>query len=183
MSAADSALMAQYLLGFFVLPLWIAAGFADYLCHRAARIEQNSGISESILHLLQFALMAIPVTMVLLLEVNGGVILTALLCVLLHHAAAYIDVMYADGARKIPPREQMIHSLLEVLPIAAMLLLIVAHPQQSGALIGISGIGADFTFRLGNLPRSYVMSMIGVTILLNALPYGEEFLRCLRQRN
>jgi hypothetical protein len=27
---------------YFVLPLWLAAGFADYLCHRAASIETTS---------------------------------------------------------------------------------------------------------------------------------------------
>ena len=29
-----------------VLPLWVAAGFADYLCHRRTRIEATSGIVE-----------------------------------------------------------------------------------------------------------------------------------------
>jgi len=45
---------------YFVLPLWLAAGFADYLCHRASHIEATSGPKESALHLLQFAEMAIP---------------------------------------------------------------------------------------------------------------------------
>ena len=30
---------AQAVLMYFVLPVWLAAGFADYLCHRAAAIE------------------------------------------------------------------------------------------------------------------------------------------------
>ena len=42
------------LLGYLILPLWIAAGFADYLCHRAARISENSGAQESALHLVQY---------------------------------------------------------------------------------------------------------------------------------
>jgi hypothetical protein len=40
---------------YFVLPVWLAAGFADYLCHRAASIETTSGPKESLLHLLQLA--------------------------------------------------------------------------------------------------------------------------------
>ena len=36
------------------LPVWLAARFADYLCHRAASIETRSGWRESLLHLLQF---------------------------------------------------------------------------------------------------------------------------------
>jgi hypothetical protein len=38
------------LLMYFVLPLWLAAGFADYLCHRATHIEETSGWKESVLH-------------------------------------------------------------------------------------------------------------------------------------
>jgi hypothetical protein len=56
------------MLMYFVLPLWLAAGFADYLCHRAAHIEKTSGWKESILHLLQFAETAIPVLAALLLR-------------------------------------------------------------------------------------------------------------------
>jgi hypothetical protein len=40
------------MLMYFVLPLWLAAGFADYLCHRAAHIAE----------------MAIPVLAALLLR-------------------------------------------------------------------------------------------------------------------
>ena len=31
------------MLMYFILPLWLAAGFSDYLCHRAAQIEKTSG--------------------------------------------------------------------------------------------------------------------------------------------
>jgi hypothetical protein len=43
----------RLMLMYFVLPLWLAAGFADYLCDCAAHIESNSGWKESLLHLLQ----------------------------------------------------------------------------------------------------------------------------------
>jgi hypothetical protein len=49
---------AQTVLMYFVLPVWLAAGFADYLCHRAASIETRSGWRETLLHLLQFGEMA-----------------------------------------------------------------------------------------------------------------------------
>jgi hypothetical protein len=42
---------AQAVLMYFVLPSWLAAGFADYLCHHAASIETTSGWKESLLHL------------------------------------------------------------------------------------------------------------------------------------
>ncbi|MCP1436612.1 hypothetical protein J3D56_000048 [Erwinia persicina] len=29
---------------YFVLPVWLIAGFADYLCHRATNIETTAGL-------------------------------------------------------------------------------------------------------------------------------------------
>ena len=43
----DAAELTQNVLMYFVLPLWLAAGFADYLCHRHAHIETTSGAKES----------------------------------------------------------------------------------------------------------------------------------------
>jgi len=47
----------------------------------------------------------------------------AAMCILLHHGIAYVDVRYADASRKVLPREQMVHSFLEILPITAYVLL------------------------------------------------------------
>jgi hypothetical protein len=44
----------QFLLG-FVLPLWLVAGVADWLCHRKADIEHTAGPSESAMHLLMLS--------------------------------------------------------------------------------------------------------------------------------
>ena len=56
---ADSQAVVSILL-YFILPLWLAAGFADYLCHRASRIETTAGYKESLIHLLMFAEVALP---------------------------------------------------------------------------------------------------------------------------
>jgi hypothetical protein len=42
---ADEVLRGM--LKYFVLPLWLADGFADYLCHRAAHIGKTNGWQES----------------------------------------------------------------------------------------------------------------------------------------
>src|SRR5947209_6728647 len=62
---------APFVLMYVVLPMWLAAGFADYLCHRAAHIETTSGWKESLLHLLQFAEMAVPTLAAIFLEINA----------------------------------------------------------------------------------------------------------------
>src|SRR6185295_8200330 len=104
---------AQHALMYFVLPLWLAAGFADYLCHRASHIETTSGPKESALHLLQFAEMAVPTLAAIFLEINALVILVAIACLILHEATAIWDVHYAYTRRAVTPTEQHVHSFLE----------------------------------------------------------------------
>src|ERR1041384_8780386 len=79
---------AQHALMYFVLPLWLAAGFSDYLCHRASHIEATSGRKESLLHLLQFAEMALATLAAIFLQINALVILTGIICLALHEATA-----------------------------------------------------------------------------------------------
>lgn len=82
-----------------MLPLWLAAGFADYLCHRAAHIERTSGWKESALHLLQFAEMAVPLLAALFLEITSGVIALMIVFLTLHEATAILDVPYAAATK------------------------------------------------------------------------------------
>jgi len=88
---------------YFVLPVWLAAGFADYLCHRAAHIEHTSGWKESLLHLLQFAEMALPILAALFFEITSGVIFLMIVCLVLHQATAMWDVSYAARMREVRP--------------------------------------------------------------------------------
>src|ERR1044072_6264298 len=99
---------AQYVLMFFALPLWLAAGFADYLCHRASRIEATSGPKESALHLLQFAEMAIPTLAAIFLDINALIILTGIVCLVLHEATAIWDVRYAYDRCEVRSEERRV---------------------------------------------------------------------------
>src|SRR5215217_7633965 len=110
--------VAQSMLMYFVLPLWLLAGFADYLCHRASDIEHTSGAKESLLHLLLFAEMGVPVLAAIFLEINAVMIV----CFLLHEATSLWDVSYAAKLRNITPIEQHVHSFLEMLPLMGLLL-------------------------------------------------------------
>src|SRR5689334_4391237 len=92
---------AQYMLMYFVLPVWLAAGFADYLCHRAASIATTSGPKESLLHLLQFGEMAVPTLAAIFLEINSLVIAVMIVCLVAHEATAIWDVSYAYRTREI----------------------------------------------------------------------------------
>ena len=78
MHAMTTPDVLRAMLMYVILPVWLAAGFADYLCHRAAHIERTSGWKESLLHLAQFAEMGVPVLAALMLDINAGVILIKL---------------------------------------------------------------------------------------------------------
>ena len=179
---AVSVHAATVLLMYGVLPVWILAGFVDYFCHRASHIEKTSGPSETAMHLLQFGLIGIPTVIALLFEINAGFFLLATIAMLLHHGVAYIDVRYANQTREVSPFEQMVHSFLEVLPIAAVLLLAVLHWPQVLVLVGGPAQPDSFGFRLKShpLPAWYVVGAITAAGVFNAVPYLEELVRCLR---
>src|SRR3954454_21650728 len=154
---------AQNILMYFVLPVWLAAGFADYLCHRAVSIETTSGPKESLLHLLQFAEMAVPTLAASFLEINALIILIMIVCLLLHEATALWDVSYAYGIRTITPTEQHVHSFLEMLPLMGLLVIITLHWQQFLALFGLGRETAQFGLRIKEGPPSALY----VTIMLS----------------
>ena len=113
----DTTQLTIAVLMYFVLPVWLAAGFADYLCHRASNIATTSGPKESMLHLLQFAEMAVAVLAALFLEINALVLLIMLVCFVLHEATALWDLSYASTRREVTPIEQHVHSFLEMMPL------------------------------------------------------------------
>jgi hypothetical protein len=172
----------RMLLMYFVLPVWLAAGFADYLCHRAAHIEETSGWRESILHLLQFGEMAVPVLAALFLEITSSVILMMTAFLILHQATAMWDVRYAAATREVSPIEQHIHSLLEMLPLTGFLLVIALHWPAFTALFGYGTPDFSLALKQQPLPVSYIVTMLVLTALLEVLPYLEELMRGLHRR-
>jgi cytochrome c oxidase assembly factor CtaG len=171
---------ATMLLLYGVVPVWIAAGLADYFCHRATAIEQTSGTLESALHLVQFSLVGIPVTLALFLQPNAGFFLLAIACIVLYHAIAAIDLVYANPLRRIAPREQMVHSFLEITPITALLLLGVIYWPQLIALFGQGPEAARFGMEIRILPPAYIATVLASAFLFNMVPYVEELARCIR---
>jgi hypothetical protein len=41
-------------------PAWLASRFANWMCHRASHIETTTGAKESLIHLLMFAEVSVP---------------------------------------------------------------------------------------------------------------------------
>jgi hypothetical protein len=176
--------VAQSILMYFVLPLWLAAGFADYLCHRATSIETTSGPKESLLHLLQFSEMAVPTLAAIFLEINALVMLVMIVSLILHQLTAMWDVRYAYHLREVTPIEQHVHSVLEMLPLTALLIVVALHWPQFLALFGAGNEPMDFSLRLKEppLPWLYVTAVLALVALFEVFPYVEELVRTLRAR-
>jgi hypothetical protein len=178
----DTAELTIAVLKYFILPLWIAAGFADYLCHRAAKIAITSGPKESLLHLLQFAEMAVPVLAAMFLEINSLILIVMMICFALHEATALWDLSYAAAMREITPIEQHVHSFLEMLPLMGLTLIAILNWQQFLAIFGFGSERArfDVSFRSGDPSWSYVLTILSLVLVFEFLPYLEELLRGVR---
>jgi hypothetical protein len=114
------------------------------------------------------------------LRPNAGFFFMAIGCIVLHHAVAAIDLVYANPLRRIAPREQMVHSVLEIIPIAALLLLGVIYWPQLIALFGQGPEAARFALEIRVLPPAYVATVLVSAFLFNLVPYFEELARCIR---
>lgn len=167
---------------YFVVPLWLGAGFLDWIRHRRTRIESTAGTRESMIHALMMTEAGLPALMGLFLEVNAGVLLAATLALIAHEATAVWDVAYAESRRRVTPTEQHIHSFLEVVPVMAVSFLTVLHWDQAGALVGAGDEPADFALRpkRSPLPRPYMAGVLAAIVAFGLLPYAEELWRCYR---
>lgn len=175
---------AVSILLYFILPLWLAAGFADYLCHRASRIETTAGYKESLIHLLMFAEVAVPMLAAIFLEINALVIALMMAGFIAHQLTALWDISFANDRRYISPVEQQVHSFLELLPLTAMLIVIILHWPQFLSLWGLGGETPRFAIALkpDPLPSGYVATFLGAVLLFELLPYLEELLRGWRHQ-
>lgn len=176
---------ALFVLMYVVTPLWLAAGFVDWLCHRATHIEVTSGTRESLIHLLMFAEVGIPLLAALFLQVNAGIISLMILAFFIHALTALWDVSYAVTARWVSPVEQYVHSFLEMVPLMVLLLVISRHWGQFLALFGFGEEQPSYrlAWKQEPLPAGYVAAMLGLIVLLGLVPYAEELWRCVRNRN
>jgi hypothetical protein len=172
--------LLQHFLMYVVVPVWLLAGLADYLCHRASLIERTSGVAESLLHLLQFGEVGLPLLAALFLEIDAAVLLMMLAGLVLHQATAVWDVRYANATRRVPPAEQHVHGVLEMAPAIATASVAILHWPQFLSLFGIGD--AHFTLELKHIPLPgwYLSMVMAGVVVCGVLPYGEELVRTLR---
>ena len=167
---------------YFVIPLWLASGLADWYQHRKTHIERTAGAHESVVHLLMLAEAGVPALAGLFLEVNAGVLVLSFGAFAAHELTALWDVAYAEVRRHVSPTEQHIHSYLEIGPLMAVAFLTALHWDQARALIGRGEHVAEFVLRRKRHPlqRAYVLALLAAIGALGVVPYVEELVRCYR---
>jgi hypothetical protein len=162
---------ATWLLMYAVLPLLIAVGFFDWLCHRATRIEATSGLAENLVHWLMFAQIGTAVMVVAAFQTNLAVLLWVGVAFGLHELTVWLELRYTVNRREVRPIEQVVHSFMELLPrVAFALLAVIAAP--------------DFGLRLRReaWPAGYTFYTVAAVLLFNILPLAEETWRCFSCR-
>lgn len=175
-------ILLQHFLMYLVVPVWLLAGVADYFCHRASHIERTSGVAESLLHLLQFVEVGVPLLAALFLEINAAVLLVMLAGLALHQATAMWDVRYANATRRVTPIEQHVHGVLEMAPAVATAVVAILHWPQFMALLGAGEADFALQFKRSPLPGWYLGTVMLGVALCGVLPYGEELVRTVRSR-
>jgi hypothetical protein len=171
----------DYLL-YFILPLWLLAGIADWFCHRHARIQANAGPKESLIHLAMMGEAGLAILAGLFFTVNAAILSIMLAAWLAHEVTAMWDLIYANSRREVDAIEQKVHDLLGVIPLMALSFIIVIHWTAFLAIFGLSAAPDwSITWRALDVSPIYLSSLIGVMVL-NFLLYVEELWRGLRYR-
>ena len=172
------SITVRYLM-YVLLPAWFVPGIADWVMHRRTSIERTSGLRESLIHSLMMAEIAVPMTLVLLCEVNPALLALCVASGLAHEGTAIWDVRAAvDGDREVRPAEQHIHSFLESLPFMAISALLCLHWDQ---VADRSRWPERPRLRARRLPGSYLAAVLVGVVGLVAVPYAEEAWRCARE--
>ncbi|ANH68974.1 diguanylate cyclase [Mitsuaria sp. 7] len=173
----------ELILLYFIVPVWLIAGMVDWFCHRASGIGRTTGAKESLIHLLMFAEVGLPVLAGLFLQINAGVIALMIVAFFVHEATALWDVSYAVTARVVTPIEQHVHSFLEMVPLMAIIAVASIHWPQFLALFGGGTEPADWALHWKSpaLPVGYIVGVLAVVVFLEFVPYLEELWRGWRQ--
>jgi len=171
----------RYLL-YFMLPLWIVPGIADWYFHRRTKIEETSGTHESLTHQLMMGAIGAPILCGLFFDLNALVLVIMMGGYVVHESVSYWDVRYANKRREVVALEQHTHSFLEMLPFMGASFAICLKPRQFAAIFGRGNEAPRWRFepkRPAITPR-YIAAILAAVTLAVGLPYAEEFIRCYR---
>ena len=179
---SDTGTLLTNLILFGLLPLWGIAGFVDWCCHRATRIEQTSGVRESLIHAAMGVQLGIPILLGLIFEINIPILVIAVAAWLLHEFLAHWDVHYSAPLRHISIWETHAHNYMATIPLYTLMLLVVLNWDVVASLFSLDWQGLFQFDRAAVRDRypNYLPYYLAFMSLLCVFPYVEELLRCMR---
>lgn len=172
------------ILMYVFLPLWGIAGFIDWCCHRATKIETTSGIIETIMHSIMGIQIGIPILLCLLFQVNILILLICLAALALHEIIAHLDVRYAAPRRTISIWEMHAHSYLATLPLYMLSMIAVINWETIIDLVTLNWQG-EFSFVPVEEPHGSARFLPNYLIFMAVVcvfPYIEELARCVKAK-
>jgi hypothetical protein len=111
------------------------------------------------------------------------ILLVMIACLIAHEITGYLDLKLAMATRTVTIFEHQVHSLLEVLPFTAMLLVMALHWPQAEALFGFGPEAPDFSLGPKQVPRwDEIIPPAAAFLLFVIVPYAEELRRGARAR-
>jgi hypothetical protein len=180
MDASLRQLLENVLL-YVLLPVWMAAGLGDWVCHRVLKMEHTAGLKESLMHLLMLAELGPCLLLALFAEINALVFCIFVVACIAHELTVWWDLNYAIRCREIPVIEQWLHSFQIAAPWVSLAALVVLHFDQARAIVGLGGT-PDWTlqWKIEALPLPTTLGLLCAGAVLIGGPFLEEAWRCWR---
>jgi len=175
--------LLQNVLMYVLMPVWMAAGFGDWICHRVLKMECTAGLKEALMHLLMLAELGPCLLLVLFCEVNALVLSILFVACIAHELTLWWDLLYAIKVRRIPVVEQWLHSFQIAAPWVSLGALSVLHWDQAKALLTLDA-SAQWVIEWKHepLPAASVVAILCAGFVFIAVPFVEEVWRCWKVR-
>jgi hypothetical protein len=177
---ADTRILLINLILYGLLPLWGITGFIDWWCHRRSRIEETTGLKESLAHSVMGLQLGIPIVMGLVFEINVLILLICFAALLSHSAVAHWDVRYSSPKRHITVWETHVHAYMATIPFFILLLIMIINWDVVLTLISLDWQGQFSLEPTGNaqVTSAYRRGYLIFMTVFCVFPYVEENLRC-----
>ena len=181
MNEAQTHDLVLLLLLYVMLPIWGLSGFVDWMCHKATRIHETSGVKECLLHLTMGIQIGIPIFLSMLFEMNVLVMFMCFFSLICHELVAHYDVHYTAPRREISIWEVHAHNYLATVPFYMVALVVV---RNFGVFMDF--ITLNWSGQIGLSWREVPVGGSGylpIYLLFMSvfcyLPYFEELVRCI----
>lgn len=159
-----------------LLPVGAIAGLADWLLHRRMDIQHTAGAKESVMHIVMSGQAAMPGLALLLLETNPRSLALMAAGLLSHEATMMADLRYAIARRPVPPVEQKMHGIQNMVPAVPLAMAAASYLARRR-----EGMEPEPALRFRRDIPSAHLAVIAAAMLLDGAAYAVELAEGLRE--